>query len=221
MFKTVSKWFRRPRDPSGHVYYARLKAPQGTFYKLGYTSKTSLVERMRFAQLGDEKLIERELLFTFRKDAWDIEQKLLDHFDKHRAFGKFSNDPQMPLAGRGQSELFIHDILGLDSDLYRLSDEEAETLKKEVTETGGGCLLTLLGLVLVPFTLGLSLFLITGGLSSLFGSSVRAQPRYKRPQHPPEIKALIDSLVQAPSADISLAQSNPSLKRTASSRRLP
>lgn len=219
MFKIVSRWFRRPRDPSGHVYYARLKAPQGTFYKIGYTSKASLVDRMRFAQLGDEKLIERELLFTFRKDAWDVEQTLLDYFDKHRAFGKFSNDPQMPLAGRGQSELFTHDILGLDGDLYRLSDEEAEALKKEVAETGEGCLLTLLGLALVPFTLGLSLLFIAGGLSGIFGGGIKVHPRNKQPQHPPEIKALIDSLAQAPFADIGLAQPNPSLQRTASGSR--
>lgn len=178
-----------------------------------------MLDRMRFAQLGDEKLIERQLLFTFRKDAWDIEQTLLDHFDKHRAFRKYSNDPQMPLAGRGQTELFIHDILGLDSDLYHLSDEEAESLKKEVAETGEGCLLTLLGLALVPFTLGLSLLFIAGGLSGVFGGGVKVQPRNKRPQHPPEIKALIDSLVQDPSADIGLAQPNSSLERTTSGSR--
>lgn len=219
MFKTVSRWFRKPRDPSGHVYYARLKAPQGTFYKLGYTSKASLIDRLRFAQLGDEKLIERELLFAFRKDAWDVEQTLLDHFDKHRAFGKFSNDPQMPLAGRGQSELFIHDILGLDSDLYRLSDEEAEAFKKYGAETGEGCLLTLIGLALAPFTLGLSLLFVAGGLSGIFGSGVKVQPLNKRPQHPPKIKGLIDSLVQTSFADIGSAQPNPSLQRTASGSR--
>lgn len=208
MFNRVSRWFRRPRDPSGHVYYARLKAPQGTFYKLGYTSKTSLVDRMRFGQLGDEEMIERELLFTFRKDAWDVEQTLLDHFDKHRAFGKFSNDPQMPLAGRGQSELFNHDILGLDSELYRLSDEDLEAIKMEVSETSEGCLLTLIGLALVPFTFGISLFFIAGGLSGIFGGGTKVQLRDKRPKHPPEIKALIDALVQAPSVDIRLAQHN-------------
>lgn len=209
MFKTVSRWFRRPRDPSGHVYYARLKAPQGTFYKIGYTSKSCLVDRMSFARLGDEKLIERELLFTFRKDAWDVEQTLLDHFDKFRTFGKFSNDPQMPLAGRGQSELFRQDILGLDNDLYRLSDEEAAAHKKASAESGEGCLLTLFGLVLAPFTFGLSLLFIAGGLSGIFGNSAKFQPLNKRPQHPPNIKSLIDSLVQARSADIDLASSNP------------
>ncbi|PUE11170.1 hypothetical protein B9Z51_02310 [Limnohabitans sp. T6-5] len=164
---------------------------------------------MRFAQLGDEKLIECELLFAFRKDAWDVEQTLLDHFDKYRTFGKFSNDPQMPLAGRGQSELFRDDILGLDSDLYHPSDEEAIDLKKEFAETGEGCLLTLIGLALVPFTFGLSLLFIAGGLSGVFGNGVKVPPLNKRPQHPPHIKSLIDSLVQAHSADIGLAQPNP------------
>ena len=206
MCKTVSRWFRRPKDPSGHVYYARLRAPQGTFYKLGYTSKASLTDRMRFAGFGDELLIDRDFLFAFREDAWDVEQTLLEHFDKHRAFGRYSNDPKMPLAGRGQSELFAHDILGLDSDLYRLSDEERRALKQEVAEANDGCLMALLGLVLVPFTLGLSLLFIAGGLSGIFEGGAKAQPRKTQPQHPPKLKPLIDSLAHTQPASGGLAR---------------
>ena len=75
---------------------------------------------MAFGGYGEEKLIDREFLFAYRKDAWDVEQTLLDYFDKHRAFKKFSNDPTMPLNGRGQTELFDHDILGLDEGLELL-----------------------------------------------------------------------------------------------------
>ena len=164
---------------------------------MGYTSKSSLTERMSFAGQGDENLIDREFLFAFRKDAWDVEQTLLEYFDKHRAFGKFSNDPKKPLAGRGQSELFAHDILGLDSDLYRLSDEETKKLEKELTQASDGCLAVLVGLVLAPFTLGFSLFFILGGVSDIFGSGIGKQPIKLQPKHPPKIKELIDSLAQA------------------------
>lgn len=157
MFSAVSRWFRRPRDTSGYVYYARIKVPQGTFYQLGYTSEKSLVDCMRIARLGDEKLIDREFLFTFCNNARDIEQTLLKHFGRHRVSGKFKSDLQIPLAGNGQSELFAHDILGLDSEICRLSDEDMQ-------EAGMGYLLIIIGLILIPFTLGLSLLFIIGGL---------------------------------------------------------
>ena len=194
MFNRIRRWFSRPADPSGHVYYARLKTPQGRFYKLGYTRKPTLVERMAFGRLGDEKLIDRELLFAFRKDAWDVEQVLLEHFDRHRAFGKFSNDPLKPLAGRGQSELFAHDILGLDDDLNKLTDLEREALKGELSKANDGCLMVLFGLVLAPFTLGLSLLFIAGGLSFVLDYSKGGRPVATRPQHPPKIQALLDAL---------------------------
>jgi hypothetical protein len=195
MFKKIRRWFARPKDPAGNVYYVRLKTPQGTFYKVGYTSKPALTERMAYGGYGDEKLIDRELLFTFRKDAWDVEQTLLDHFNKHRAFGKFSNDPLMPLSGRGQSELFAHDILGLDDDLYRLSEQERQEIQSELGKANDGCLTVLFGLILAPFTLGFSLLFIVGGTSEVlaFGKS-RGSVR-KRPQHPPKIQELLNALV--------------------------
>lgn len=202
-FKNIRRWFRRPSNPSGHVYYARLRTPQGIFYKLGYTSKPSLHERMAYGGTGDELLIDKEFLFSFQPDAWDIEQTLLEHFDNLKAFGKYSNDKVLPLAGRGQSELFHQDVLGLDDALYResivLTEQEVASA---LNEQGQGCLMTLAGLVLAPFTLGLSLFLIFGGLSSFFDSSNRGsssdnQTRkiaVTRPLHPPKIQALLDRL---------------------------
>lgn len=188
--------FKKPSNPMGHVYYARLRTPQGTYYKLGYTSKSTLSERMSYGDHGDEKLIERELFFTFREDAWDVEQTLLDHFDKHRAFGKYSNDPLMPLSGRGQSELFALDILGIDDELNRLTEHEKKAIEAELDETRSGCLMALVGLVLAPFTWGLSLFLIAGGLSGVFSFGKGRQTTSVRAQHPPTIKKLIDALNQ-------------------------
>lgn len=198
--KQISRWFRRPSDPSGNVYYVRLKTPQGVFYKLGYTSKPTLEARMAYAGAGDERLIDRQLLFSFRRDAWDVEQTLLDHFDKHRAFGKFSNDPKMPLAGRGQSELFKRDILGIDDELYKVNDATAKAIQADIDKSGQGCLFVLIGLALAPFTLGISLFFIAGGLSDVFGSARQSAVTHDpanmvaRPRHPPKIKELIDAL---------------------------
>ena len=200
IYKKIIRWFRRPADPSGHVYYARLRTSQGVFYKLGYTSKPSLYERMSYGGAGDERLIEKILLFSFQVDAWDIEQTLLDHFDKQRAFGKYSNDPSQPLAGNGQSELFRNDVLGLDEILYQETTSSKTTGKSvEIDDQAEGCLMTIIGLVLIPFTFGLSLFFIAGGLGAIFSSGDKSSQRsrssiVKRPKHQPDIQLLLDRL---------------------------
>lgn len=196
MFQKIRRWFKRPKQSAGHVYYVRLKTPQGAFYKVGYTSMSTLLERMAYSGHGDERLIERELLFTYREDAWDIEQTFLDHFSKHRAFGKFSNDPAMPLGGRGQSELFSFDVLGLDEELYKMSDEQRKAMQDELGKAGDGCLMVLLGIALIPFTLGLSLFFILGGFSDALTHGKTGIPNTRRPKHPPKIKELLDALTQ-------------------------
>lgn len=209
MFKKLWRWVKRPKNPAGYVYYARLKTDCGLLYKLGYTKKPSLIERLAYGGHGDEKLIEQEFFFTYREDAWDVEQTLLEHFTRLRAFGKYSKDSRKPLCGRGQTELFASDILGLDDSLYVKPD--AQTLAKvraQNEEIGGGCLFALLGLILVPFTFGLSLLFIAGGLSGIFGRSGEIEnlaERYKRrPVHPPALDALIKSLSQPASGSLQL-----------------
>lgn len=131
----------------------------------------------------------------FRKDAWDVEQRLLDHFDADRAFGRFGNDAAMPLAGRGQSELFTHDVLGLDDDCYKLHEGEAlKAIQAEQEQAKDGCLMVLVGLALAPFTLGFSLLLIAGGASGVFGGGKVPAKAVGRPVHPTEIKDLVDAL---------------------------
>jgi hypothetical protein len=196
MFKRIRRWFQRPKDCSGNVYYVRLATSEGILYKIGFTKKPFLNERFEYSGQGDEKLIDKEFLFTFREDAWDIEQTLLDHFAKFRAFGKYSNDPAMPLAGRGQTELFRRDVLGLDEELYALSEKLAMELKESSEHAAGGCLLSIIGLCLAPFTLGWSLFLIAGGMSDIFGSNVKPPMAERRPEHPIKIQKLIETLSQ-------------------------
>lgn len=178
------------------MYYVKLNTPLGTFYKIGYTSKSSLRERFAYDGAGDELMVDREFIFTYRKDAWDVEQTLLNHFGKYRAFGKYSSDPSKPLHRKGQSELFAFDVLGLDEELYKLTDAEREAFSKLDEQSGRGCSYALLGLLLVPFTLGISLFFIAGGLSEVFsGGSNKTAPKARRkPTHPPKIQALINEL---------------------------
>jgi len=202
LYTRIKRWFRRPSNPAGNVYYARLNTPQGLFYKIGFTTKASLVERMAYGGHGDEKFIDKEIFFTHREDAWDVEQTLIDHFTKHRAFGKYSNNPSLPLSGRGQSELFASDILGLDDALYSpqiITKLEASGYDSE--KAAGGCLGVLIGIALAPFTLGVSLFFVLGGIVEFFeGAQSRTVVEKReivirsRPKHPEEIQALIDSL---------------------------
>lgn len=202
MIKFVRRFFRRPSNPAGNLYYARLKAGDVTFYKVGYTSKATLLERLTYGRHGDEKLLDKELLFSFRTDAYDVEQRLLKHFRKHLAFGEFSNDPRMPLAGRGQGELFLYDVLGLDDDLYKLGGGEYSKVAKSAMEDQMlGCLFIIGGLVLAPFTLGISLIALLVGGSAFFGTGAKAfaleaeeRKAGRRPKHPPEIHALLEEL---------------------------
>lgn len=197
MFNHITRWFQRPRNPAGYIYYVKLLTSQGVFYKVGFTVKESVRERFAYGGHGDEHLIARELLFTYRKDAWDVEQTLLNHLDKHRAFGKFSNDPEMPLFRRGQSELFSFDVLGLDKDLYKLNEEEMISVKEDLDTVKGGCFFLLIGIILIPFTLGFSLLLILGGLSAFFGQKKSTvDVNEGRPKHPPKIQSLIDELTR-------------------------
>lgn len=193
------RWIRRPKNPAGYVYYARLNTDYGTLYKLGYTRKPSLKERLAYGGYGDEKMIDQEFFFTYCEDAWDVEQTLLEHFSRQRAFGKYSKDTRKPLCGRGQTELFAHDILGLDERLY--IEPDAQTLAKiraHNEEVGTGCLFVCFGLILVPFTFGLSLLLIGGGLSEVLGRPGNIESssgQYsRRPVHPPLVAGLITNL---------------------------
>jgi len=206
MFKKISRWFRKPSNPSGHVYYARLDTPQGVFYKLGYTAKDSLVERLAYGNEGHEKLVAKEFFFTRREDAWHIEQDLLDHFAKQRAFSKYSKDPNMPLCGNGQTELFRDDVLGLDEDLYKpLDDETMKALREERNEFGLGCLMilaSLVGLILVPITFGGSLVIVLLVLFLGISGGIRQEAAFRA-----ERQTTADSPAR-----------NPSLNRRASSR---
>lgn len=195
MFKKISRWFRRPRTSSGYVYYIKLKVEGVDYYKLGFTTKNSIQERFSYSGHGDEKLVDTVFFFTYCKNAWDIEQKLLDEFKNHKAFKKYSNDASKPLPGRGQTELFRQDVLGLDEARYSLLGERLTSASSE-NDAGNGCLVLLLGLCLAPFTLGISLFFIVGGLVEMFGAKHTEITLPSRPSLSPETSCLIHELRQ-------------------------
>ncbi len=107
----------RPSNPSGNVYYARLITPLGIFYKLGFTTHDSVQARLAYKGNGDEKLLDHVLCFGYLDDAFDVEFALHSHFAVRAAFSSYCAEPDLPLFGNGQSELYIDDVLGLD-DAY-------------------------------------------------------------------------------------------------------
>lgn len=107
----------RPSNPSGNIYYARLITPLGIFYKLGFTAHDSVHARLAYKGNGDEKLLDHVFYFGYLDDAFDVEFALHSHFAVRAAFSGYCAEPDLPLFGNGQSELYIDDILCLD-DTY-------------------------------------------------------------------------------------------------------
>ena len=119
----------RPENPKGNLYYVRLTTAVGTFYKIGFTKLESVHKRLAFSGDGHEGLIDRVLVFMPLDDAFGIESRLHAHFRDKRAFGRFGDDPAMPLYMNGQSELYIEDVLGVDPDY---SKEQAKKTRDKI-----------------------------------------------------------------------------------------
>lgn len=119
----------RPSQANGYIYYIRLKTSVGYFYKLGFTTLDSVAKRLAYQGLGDEKLLDKTLLFVYLNDAFDVESTLHAHFKGRAAFCGFTPAKHWPLYGNGQSELYVDDILGLDKDY---SIEQAHETKRKM-----------------------------------------------------------------------------------------
>ena len=126
LYKTNTS-FRQPKG-GGTLYYVRLKTSVGILYKLGYTTLSSVEERLAYQGRGDEKLLDRVLFFKHFDNAAEMESAAHEHFIRKSAFGRFSNEPGMPLFGNGQSELYAEDILGVDPNY--LAGQSSNTLVK-------------------------------------------------------------------------------------------
>lgn len=121
----------RPSVTSGHVYYVRLRTSNCVYYKIGFTSSTSVGERLSFGQSGHESLIDEVLLFSYHKDAYDIEQSLHSHFSEERVFGEYGAYKNGPLCKNGQSELYAEDVLSLDP---KCNNEQVKRAKSEARQ---------------------------------------------------------------------------------------
>ena len=88
------------------LYYVRVDAPEGVFYKIGITRQSY---SSRFKE--DRKLITPLKRWRFRRgfNALDQEQRILKHYIVYRYRGNLK-----PLSHGGNTELFTKDILGLD-----------------------------------------------------------------------------------------------------------
>lgn len=112
-----------PPSRKGNLYYVRLKTPVGRLYKLGFTSLGSVEERLAFNGNGDEKLIDKVIVFVHLDDAFDVECRLHEIFEDQIAFSRYDSIPEMPLHQNGQSELYRRDILKLDKDFQGIEGD--------------------------------------------------------------------------------------------------
>jgi hypothetical protein len=87
-------------------------------------------------------------------------------------------------------------VLGLDEELYVLLDTLAKERKESYEKSKDGFLMIFIALCLPPFTLGISLFLLLGGVAEFSSSASKLAPISRRSEHPIEIQKLIDSLNQ-------------------------
>lgn len=102
------------RGPAGHIYYARMKTKWGIFYKLGFTSLSTLDDRLNYGGKNDGELVDRVLLWVWSDTALHEEQRLHSLFHDKRVFGKYGSFHNGPMYKNGQSELYAEDILDLD-----------------------------------------------------------------------------------------------------------
>lgn len=124
----------KPKPSCGHLYYVRLKTDLGIFYKLGFTTLGSVQERFAYQGKGHDALIDEVLLFSYREDAYEVEQLLHEHFRNKATFG--NPEEGMPFFGNGQSELYTEDILNLDMPAARGKIGPTET-QTNITTTRG------------------------------------------------------------------------------------
>ena len=113
---------------SGRLYYVRLSTKLGKFYKIGFTTLSSVNDRLAFQGTGDEKFIEEVLYFKAHDNAFEIEDWLHTFFSDKAAFPKYSAHSDMPLPRNGQTELYFDDVLELDSKFTQAQADESRGL---------------------------------------------------------------------------------------------
>lgn len=146
-------------NKSGYLYYVRLKTKMGIFYKVGFTSMNSVEERFSYNNSKDYQLIDKVLFFKYDNNAHIREQKIHNKFFLKKAFSKYSNKVEFPLAKNGQSELYFEDILEKDPDFCQLNAENTK-LNVKAMELNNNILGYLFMFILFIVMFPLSLFII-------------------------------------------------------------
>ncbi|MBL4701259.1 MAG: hypothetical protein JKX85_08365 [Phycisphaeraceae bacterium] len=171
---------------SGNLYYVRLIHQGKTYYKLGFTSLSSVEERLNFGGSGDGNLIDKVIVFAFREDAFDIEQLLHVHFC-HARYAPRYGDPNGPLYKNGQTELYSADILGLDPEYLPVDDTNNDRWVKLVT----GLMIVVFGPILIPFRIFMDTTEARGIFSGYIHSGLQ---QAKEEERKAKVECLIDSL---------------------------
>lgn len=193
MFKIFKRFVK---DRRGYVYYAKLEKFGRVFYVIGYTKEASLRESLVKHDNDNNVCIESIFFFTYREDAFDFFKKIRSLLRSKRRTRKHIVNQGMPLRRSDCSVAFVGDVLGLDAEIYELSDAAKESEKNSAL----GCLFILVGLILIPLTAGISiaLVLIFLGVYAIhenyvgYGKEIKNK---KPPVVPDRVKKLIDTLV--------------------------
>ena len=192
MLRKLSRFFRRPRCSADNVYYAKISKSGKPYYIVGFTQEKDVAQCLISSGMSDECSLVGGFFFKFREDAWDVEQDILDYSRKKKIYmydeGGFFFDAR----GSRKPKVLISDVLGLDERLYELSP----LAKHDQQGSGVGCLLVLVGLLLIPFTAGISiaavLILIGAYLVYEFVSKHGDELENKRkPQLPSKLESLV------------------------------
>lgn len=103
---------RPPDNAPGNIYYVRLRTEVGLVYKLGFTARASVEQRLSWGGRDDDRLVDSTIAFVNSENALSIEQTFHAFFRETALFPMPEAD--MPLFDNGQSEIYAEDILGLD-----------------------------------------------------------------------------------------------------------
>ena len=90
------------------LYYLRFQFEGNFYYKIGITNRTT---SKRFQDERTPYTVIKETHYTLGKNAYDQEQEILKKFNKHRYKGRPF------LTSRGDTELFIRDVLYVDDSV--------------------------------------------------------------------------------------------------------
>jgi len=192
MLRKLSRFFRRPRCSAGNVYYAKISKSGKPYYIVGFTQEKDVAQCLISNGMSEECSLVGGFFFKFREDAWDIEQDILDYSRKKKKYMHDEGGGFFDARGSRKPKVLLSDVLGLDESLYELSP----LAKYDQKGSGIGCLLVLVGLLMIPFTAGVSIAAVLIFIGALFvyefiskhGDELKEK---QKPQLPSKLERLV------------------------------